>query len=169
MIKCACGCETTFEQFDIKNRIRRFVSGHNSKICNPYKKELIKQICKTCGKEYFRNPSLANRGKNTYCSNKCRYKSILSWMCGKNHWNWKGGFGGVQNKRWCPEYNAWRKKVFKRDNYVCQECNEQMTYKNPLHAHHIIKFCDSLELAFDVDNGITLCKKCHIKIHRKFR
>ena len=89
----------------------------------------------------------------------------FEWNGGEKNQNWKGGFNGVQNIRWSPEYNFWRLQVFKKDNYICQSCNKKATYKNPLHAHHIVKFSESLELAFDVDNGVTLCKKCHIKEH----
>jgi len=167
VIKCACGCGIEFEKFDSRNRIRKFVSGHNSIVANPRTKPKIKQICKNCGKEYFRNPSLANRGKNNYCSNKCRYLDAKSWFGGELNPNWKGGFNGVQNIRWCPEYGIWRKKVFERDKYICQECGVKHSRENPIHSHHIIKFSESIELMFDVNNGVTLCKSCHIKIHKR--
>jgi len=72
---------------------------------------------------------------------------------------------------------AWRMAVFERDNYTCQDCGK----RGYLEAHHkkpfiqIIEgnniktlkegiFCDEL---WDLDNGITLCKKCHKKRHKK--
>lgn len=72
---------------------------------------------------------------------------------------------GVQSKRWCPEYNKWRKQVFKKDNYICKKCKGKFSRENQLHAHHLIKFSESIEFAFDVNNGMTLCRKCHLKEH----
>lgn len=131
------------------------------------KRPKIKQICKTCGKVYYRVPSLANKGKNTYCSNKCRGKDAYEWIGGNKNPNWKGGFNGVQNLRWSPEYNVWRKKVFERDKFLCQDCGNGHSRNNPIHAHHIIPFSESIEFRFDIDNGITLCKKCHLVKHKK--
>lgn len=86
---------------------------------------------------------------------------------GKNHPRWKGG-----NERCIRAYNtigykAWRKDVFERDNYTCQNCGDNKGHN--LIAHHIIPFKECLEiingLEFDIDNGITFCKKCHKLIH----
>jgi len=56
----------------------------------------------------------------------------------------------------------WRKRVFARDKYTCQEpkCKQKGGY---LEAHHIKKKFDYPELKYVIDNGITLCRKCHEK------
>ena len=55
----------------------------------------------------------------------------------------------------------WRRKVFKRDNYICVECGA--IEKQNLNSHHIIPWKDNDKLRFEVDNGMTLCKSCHGK------
>ena len=64
------------------------------------------------------------------------------------------------------EYQEWRTAVFKRDGYTCQKCGQK---GGELNAHHIKPFAEYKNLRFDVDNGITLCKKCHRKAHKKRR
>jgi hypothetical protein len=63
-----------------------------------------------------------------------------------------------------PEYNAWRKLVFKRDNYACQKCGKINCYLQAHHKHSWIKYPKE---RFWVKNGITLCRECHKKIHKK--
>lgn len=162
-IKCACGCGQVLTALDGKGRPHKFISGHNSRIHNPHTKKKIRQVCKICGKEYWKPPSLANRGKNTYCSNKCRSSDTKSWLGGDKNPNWKGGIIGVQNIRWSSEYNNWRKLVYQSDGYMCQICGQKGTRSNPLHAHHIAKFSEYENLRFIVANGVTLCKACHLQ------
>lgn len=62
-----------------------------------------------------------------------------------------------------PKWKEWRRKVFERDNWTCQDCGG----KGYLHPHHIVPVKDCLkmdfeELIFDVENGLTLCKDCHL-------
>lgn len=70
------------------------------------------------------------------------------------------------------QYGDWRNQVFKRDNYTCQECGKSGC---AVEAHHKMPFIvilkkyniKTLEQAlncsklWDVDNGKTLCEKCH--------
>ena len=57
-------------------------------------------------------------------------------------------------------YILWRAKVFARDDYNCQECGQ---HGHVLNAHHIKDWLSYPESRYDVDNGVTLCKKCHMK------
>ncbi len=82
----------------------------------------------------------------------------------KYHWNYQGGISAENHIiRNSTEIKIWRKKVFERDNYTCQNCGEK---GGELNAHHIKMFSQFPELRFDVSNGLTLCKKCHINIHK---
>lgn len=55
----------------------------------------------------------------------------------------------------------WVKLVKEKDNYTCQICESS----NKLEAHHIIPVAINPLLAEDLDNGICLCKDCHMKVH----
>lgn len=68
-----------------------------------------------------------------------------------------------------PEMQQWRKDVYARDDYTCQMCGDRADKRHPvcLNAHHIIKFSDSRQLRFDINNGITLCEQCHRSIRGK--
>lgn len=61
------------------------------------------------------------------------------------------------------EYDAWRCEVFERDNYTCQCCGSRSKagHSVVLHAHHLDSFALYEDKRFDVDNGVTLCDKCH--------
>ncbi len=57
------------------------------------------------------------------------------------------------------EWKLMREKVFKRDNYTCQECGERGC---ELHPHHVLPKSQYPELAYSIENVVTLCKGCHI-------
>lgn len=61
-----------------------------------------------------------------------------------------------------PAYKKWRQDVAKRDGFKCRwpNCNS----KSKLQFHHIKRWADYPNLRFDVNNGITLCRKHHDKI-----
>jgi 5-methylcytosine-specific restriction endonuclease McrA len=76
----------------------------------------------------------------------------------KSHF-WKGGKTKESSIiRGSLEYKLWREAVFKRDNYTCIWCEKKGGY---LEADHIKPFAYYPELRFAIDNGRTLCLKCH--------
>lgn len=83
----------------------------------------------------------------------------------KYHWNYKGGIT-PENKiiRNSSLMKSWRLRVFEKDNYTCKICDKK---GGVLNAHHIKPFALFKELRFELFNGMTLCKKCHIEIHKK--
>lgn len=62
-----------------------------------------------------------------------------------------------------PRYKAWRLAVFKRDGFRCQSCGFTGDKYNPLQAHHLHSQYNFPKLKFLVENGMTLCLKCHRK------
>ena len=84
---------------------------------------------------------------------------------GSDHPSWKGGISKENTKiRQSSEYKVWRDLVFKRDKYTCQKCK---IIGGILNAHHIKSFATDIENRFNICNGITLCKKCHISITKE--
>jgi len=72
---------------------------------------------------------------------------------------------GKKDERNTVEYNTWRITILDRDNYTCQICKRK---SGVLHVHHIKPFAVYKELRLDLDNGITLCKDCHLsKMHNR--
>ena len=94
---------------------------------------------------------------------------------GNNHYRWKGGTSRLNTAiRTLTENRRWVDSVKARDG-KCSVCG---TAEN-LEAHHIIPLsvlveahglenreqardCDEL---WDLSNGVTVCMKCHYKIH----
>jgi hypothetical protein len=78
---------------------------------------------------------------------------------GKDNPAWKGGITPINLKiRNSEEYREWRKTIFERDNYTCQECGERGV---KLHVDHIKPFSLFPDLRFEISNGRTLCLGCH--------
>jgi 5-methylcytosine-specific restriction endonuclease McrA len=65
-----------------------------------------------------------------------------------------------------PTYKRFRRDVLKRDKFTCQMCKDRGK-RARLNVHHIMKWSSASSLRYDVDNGITLCKKCHDSITGK--
>ena len=101
-------------------------------------------------------------------------------VAGCNNHKWKGGITKLITKiRSYKQYDEWRENVYKRDNFTCQLCGDNKG--GNLEAHHIksiykiFQYYEITKLGeafkckvlWDIDNGITLCKKCHKKIHSK--
>jgi len=100
-------------------------------------------ICQFCG-----NPFPQRGGRPTkYCGKECRYAAARKIHSKPNHRTW--------------QYKRWRRQVFKRDNYTCQDC--EATTK--LQSHHLQSINEYPALAYTVNNGITLCTDCHTLAH----
>ena len=80
---------------------------------------------------------------------------------GKDTSNWKGGVTPTYKLiRRGKEFIEWRASVFKRDDWTCQECKQR---GGILHPDHIKPFAYFPDLRFELSNGRTLCKPCHMK------
>lgn len=151
-----------------------------------------KYYCK-CGKKICFNTYFYGKGQCHTCGSlgKVHTEETKQKMSdnhvnntGDKHPNWKGGITSLTGLiRGLDEYHNWRKRVFKRDNYTCQECGAT----GNIEAHHIkefniifqeflqlysqfspiedketlIRLAMTYEPFWDLTNGKTLCKNCH--------
>ena len=65
----------------------------------------------------------------------------------------------IEEYRWALLY--WSRSIKKLDNNMCKICDST----EKLHAHHLFPKALFPEMALDINNGITLCNKCHYRIH----
>ena len=90
---------------------------------------------------------------------------------GKNNPQWKGGVTKqIKILRCSSSLRIWREKVFLRDKFTCQNpkckfCKNKIS--GYLNAHHIKSFTKFPKLRFNLNNGITFCKKYHTSIHSR--
>lgn len=157
-----------------KNNIPKYIN--YSKKLEPYgvkcrrnkeDKNILEVQCMYCNKWYIPTRTtvyhklscingLSKGEKNLYCSNKC--KKICPTF---GQVKYPKGFKRNTSREVQPQL---RKLVLERDNWTCLKCG---SIENGLHCHHI----EGVELnpieSADMDNCITVCKKCHNKIHSK--
>lgn len=135
--------------------------------------------CIYCGEKFF----VWDCQKRIFCSSLCYWKNKKGKkaiqnisdkekerrrksMIGKNNPMWKGGDSDKERRN--SQYKNWRKSIFERDNFTCQKCgyfNGCGIKRRDLNAHHIVHWIDSVELRYEVENGLTLCVPCHISEH----
>lgn len=125
-----------------------------------------KSICKCeCGiiKEYDNYSLSSGSTRSCGCLKKENFKNVPK-PVGEQHGNWKGGISSDRQRVMSTKkYKDWRNNVFERDNYTCVKCGQ---IGGTLNAHHIENYADCKEKRMELDNGITLCKNCHVEFHK---
>jgi 5-methylcytosine-specific restriction endonuclease McrA len=119
-------------------------------------------ICPECGEvRRYAIGRILTHLTNGMCR-KCYYKSLK----GKEPWN-KGmrtrpiAERPYRESRWGVDYAEWHNECLRRDWYHCQICES----KERLEVHHVKAYKDYPQERLNLDNGITLCKKCHLEVH----
>ena len=130
----------------------------------------LKEVNRVRAEKYIREKGISPPGKRR----------------GENHHNWKGGITPLYSMiRNCFLDEKWRKEIFERDNHTCQHCFQR---GGNLEAHHsgkmfavvlseflkeynqfspiedketLFRLATKHEQFWDINNGLTLCKKCH--------
>ena len=167
----------------------RKIEGVNEKIiktnlgkygcANPFANKEVKEKIRNTNLEKYgvkvptQNPDIRAKGMRT-CLEKYGHSSYGA-VYSKEHKGelsptWKGGASYHRVERSTYEYRYWRKSVFERDLYTCQYCGTKSGVGNKveLNAHHIKNWKDNESLRYDINNGITLCDRCHTIFHSKY-
>lgn len=98
---------------------------------------------------------------NTTQNQKFAARSLLEIEIGAHGVNQLLEDDAVVKSREDPLVADWRRKVLRRDGYRCRGCGSSES----LCAHHILYWSDSPATRIKVNNGITLCAKCHAAEH----
>lgn len=164
-----------------------------NKLFTPVKEKQIKYLykkglsCNQIAKKYNCSKSpilriIKNLPKRKATDYK-NHKAYNQW--GKNNSTWRGGVKSIYDRiRGLSKYWEWRNSIIKRDNNACIKCKSTKS----LEVHHkttlkflVLNYCkeknckvenlidkDLLsEYFYDINNGVTYCKKCHREYHKK--
>jgi 5-methylcytosine-specific restriction endonuclease McrA len=131
-----------------------------------------------CGKETTVDAAKLKSGHTKSCGclhdyvAKIRAIKRNKLMNGDEHPRWRSDLTDEERARRkeCreadPKLNRWREKVYRRDDYTCQNCKDDRG--GNLNAHHIYSWSHYPSLRYITNNGITLCERCHKDFHHTF-
>ncbi len=97
-----------------------------------------------------------NKGKiGIYSEDRLKQMSeFMKTKVGEKANNWRGGISRAYKTGYNSiQYKEWRKKVFERDNYACQDCGIHAREIGYLTAHHIKSFAKYPDLKFHFKPG----------------
>jgi len=117
----------------------------------------LKIECHYCGKTCSKSHYDTKIKDHLYCSKPCMYKGRTKYTVLTTK---------IRKSRSYQAYYSWRSSVYERDSYTCHKCGDSSG--GNLNAHHIMSYTRFPELSLNVDNGITLCKRCHVEFHKVY-
>ena len=157
VVNCAI-CNNDIEM--IPSRVKKTKRFACSKECLSVlrSKDKVPKQCVVCGKIFPVYLSMKDRFST--CSKQCQRDNRsadknANWKDGRTLSNPRLRYGLMQRL----EYKDWRKSVFERDDYICQFCGKR---GGNLEADHIKPWSLFPTLRYDLSNGRTLCRPCHI-------
>ncbi|AGM11543.1 HNH endonuclease [Halogranum tailed virus 1] len=138
-------CQECDEPFEQESYIQS-----DKKYCSPEcvyeaRKDRLTTECANCGEPVTKKRQRIERVDTVYCDEDCWREALPD-----------PSFRDSQAAK------NFRESVFERDDYICQDCDEQGV---TLNAHHIERVSENEQRAYDTDNGVTLCVSCHIERH----
>jgi hypothetical protein len=108
-------------------------------------------------KKQFKNPEFREK------QIKISIQNLPKNVAGENNPNFRN-WSTRQSKSFRVQnnfkFNEWRNRILKKCDNKCVLCGKK---KGILDAHHIIPLCETTKPAFELWNGVILCRKCHGK------
>lgn len=172
-------CVTCKKEFPYRNSL--VVRNMYSKVhkCFIARKDQ-KACCFKCHMDYrnkYENPSKGiearkkisdfakKRGMEHLRTEQARFNHRES-IKGEGHWNWQGGITPeyTRQRTWYDNKQL-RINVCNRDKNKCTQCSST----DRLHVHHLKPWKMYPELRFDMNNCITLCISCHMRLERNLK
>lgn len=119
------------------------------------------KVCQHCGITFHWESGqiYTNWKKRKFCSKDCIVGGQKR-LYGKDHPRYNPE--SRKKARGAGKYAKWQQAVFTRDRVTCRHCG---AIGIQMHAHHINSWSEFPELRFDVENGLTLCYRCHLIVH----
>jgi hypothetical protein len=176
VIECGCGCGEKMLRWKMNGchyREYKYILGHNGRVSNSGQFPKGHVYVYKRSDEWRINMSI--KQKIRHKENPRSYEEKVKQSCSARNISIEEFKDFVINTLYRQDTKSrdmqkiWRTKVFERDNYTCVMCKETSGngHRVTLNAHHIKSWKDFPELRDNIDNGITLCKSCHYKIHSK--
>lgn len=181
---CAkCNNELPIDEFNIRN-----INGVSKPFsyCKTCERNVnnnrYNHICQNCGKKHT-----SGAKETKYCKScwnikfseigTANLKEHNARQTGENNYFYGSCRKGVENPNYNPQktdeerekgriiegYKDWIKAVYERDKYTCQICGDNKG--GNLNAHHLDGYNWCKEKRTDINNGVTLCGKCHTCFH----
>lgn len=120
-----------------------------------------------CGKEVVVEGSNLKSGHTQSCG--CLQVEAVTALCGSSHYRYNHNLSNEQRdelekSRRSLNFHRFRKAVKERDNNMCVICGAE----KDLVVHHLENFKNNELLRYEVSNGVTLCRACHVEFHTVF-
>lgn len=148
-------------------------------------KEKLGKPNKYAIKGFKRNPeefTLERRKRMSLVMKERHKKEEIGFQRGQKHWAWNGGISSLRHRIHSSFlYRQWRSDCFIRDDYTCQICFVRGGILNVDHYPKLfseiikeykiktLEDADKCEELWNINNGRTLCKSCHLKFGKNPR
>ena len=118
------------------------------------------KICQGCGFKIIKpsKQAISTFEKRKFCTKICADEHGFRYS-GESHPNYRPD---SRRKSRAGKHGAWARAVISRDQATCRKCGAKNL---ELHAHHIKPYATHPELRWVLDNGLTLCYRCHWQEH----
>jgi len=181
---CAnCGEEKQLSEFNIRFSWKEYKPFSYCKSCEREKgNNRHKHKCPVCSKEYksgSKEAGMCNDCRKIQLGKqgRCNMEKLNSDQQGENNRMYGVHRFGKLNPNYKPDktneereagrhilgYKDWVIYVYERDNYSCRYCGDNKG--GNLNAHHLDGYSWCKDKRVDVNNGVTLCDKCHKEFH----